>query len=494
VFKDIRIGRGRAPLTVIAVFAGGKSASARAPSVDPSAAEAITAAMRTPGFKADPGETAHAGADHLVLGFGKRGDLKPETLRTVGARLIRKLDRMAAKAVRLVVAEAIGPGSIPPPVAGRCFAEGIGLANWRVDMFDGAATKKEPANPPIAIDTAHAGFRKGLEDGLLLAECQNYARALGATPPNICNPGWTAQQAKKLAREFGMTAHVIDFRRAERLGMGGIVNVGRASVNKPCLIVLEHNPRSVARSARGKTICLVGKTITYDTGGYSLKINNGMKGMKYDKCGGTAVLGAMRAIAARRTPVRVVALLPCAENMVSGEAYRPDDIITFYNKVSVEVTNTDAEGRLVLADALAYACHKYRPAAILDAATLTGGVVVALGRFSSGVFCNDDGLLARVMQASRTTGEKTWRLPLWPEHRDFMRAKHADILNSNAAREAHPIQGAAFLSYFVDEKVPWAHLDIAGVASVDSDTDFFVAGPTGYGVRLLAEAVASFAE
>ncbi|MHC4794928.1 MAG: leucyl aminopeptidase family protein, partial [Planctomycetota bacterium] len=224
--------------------------------------------------------------------------------------------------------------------------------------------------------------------------------------------------------------------------------------------------------------------ITYDTGGYSLKLSGGMKGMKYDMCGGAAVLGAIRAIAKAKLGVKVTALLPAAENMVSDEAYRPDDIITMYNGVTVEVTNTDAEGRLVLGDALAYACDKLKPTAIIDVATLTGGVVVALGHFSAGLFANDDRISGAVECASQGANEKVWRLPLWEEHREFMRSPFADILNSNPKRSAHPIQGAAFLSYFVDEDVPWAHLDIAGMASPDSDP-VTGAGPSGFGVRLL---------
>ena len=262
--------------------------------------------------------------------------------------------------------------------------------------------------------------------------------------------------------------------------------VGRGSAHKPCLVSIEYRPRSVSRTARGRHLVLVGKTITYDTGGYSLKVNNGMKGMKYDKCGGAAVLGAMHAIATLKLPIRVTALLPAAENMVSHDSYRPDDIITMHNGVTVEVTNTDAEGRLVLADALSWACERLEPTAIVDMATLTGGVVTALGRFSAGYFCTDDGLRRKVEDAAATSGERVWQLPLWPEHREFMRTQHADILNSNPSREAHPIQGAAFLAYFVSPKVPWAHVDIAGVASTEAPTDLCPPGPTGWGVRLLA--------
>ncbi len=502
MFKSIRIGsiKERSPLTVIAVYAGEKRVPQYARSMNDRSGGVIADALKSPGFRGEAGETIPAGTQHLLLGLGKKDDLDPQTLRLIGARLIKCLDRLTAKSARLLITEAIDRKKIDHETAGRAIAEGMALANFRVDFFDGKATKKEPANPPLTIDAADKSFKRGMEDGLLLGECTNYSRRLGATPPNICNPTWMAAEAKILAREVGLTCKIIDFKEAQRLGMGGIVNVGKASNHKPCLIILEHKPRNKSTGpqarkskGKGKPIALVGKTITYDTGGYSLKISNGMKGMKYDKNGGMAVLGAIRAIALRKTPVHVVALLPCAENMVSGEAYRPDDIITMYNKVSVEVTNTDAEGRLVLADALSYACEKYKPAAIFDAATLTGGVVVALGKWSSGVWATDDAIFERLQRSSDATGEKIWRMPLWTEHKDFMRAKHADIWNSGPARDGHPIQGAAFLSYFVDENIPWAHIDIAGVSATDSDSDLYCQGPTGYGARLLAETVAGFA-
>jgi leucyl aminopeptidase len=199
-----------------------------------------------------------------------------------------------------------------------------------------------------------------------------------------------------------------------------------------------------------------------------------------------AVLGAMRALPRLKPKCKVVALLPTAENCISDEAQRPDDILTYLNGVTVEVTNTDAEGRLVLADALAYGCKKIKPDAIVDLATLTGGVIVALGRACAGLWCEDDSLRATVQEAAEAAGERVWRLPLFDDYKEMMKSKHADIWNSAPVRDAHSIQGAAFLSYFVDPKIPWAHIDIAGVADIDKDQPLFVAGPTGFGVRLLA--------
>ncbi|MBK7403416.1 MAG: hypothetical protein IPJ41_01975 [Phycisphaerales bacterium] len=266
--------------------------------------------------------------------------------------------------------------------------------------------------------------------------------------------------------------------------------MGAASDCKPCLIRLEYTPRGASRS--GKPAVLVGKTMTYDSGGLSLKINNGMVGMKRDKDGGCAVFSAMHAIATVIKPNRrVVALLSVAENSISDEAYRPDDVITFRNGVTVEVTNTDAEGRLVLADALCWACDKEDPAFIIDLATLTGGVVVALGSTYAGMWCDDDKLRRHVEDASEASGERVWRLPHHAEYRDMMKSPIADILNSNPNRKAHPIQGAAFLSYFVEKGIPWCHLDIAGVHATESDKGPFIAGPTGWGTRLLAELISA---
>jgi len=447
-----------------------------------------------PGFKGELGETFVLSSGDVLLGLGKRDELKLDGLRIAGARLMKRLDRLAAKNANLAISISQGQSAIDSSLAGRALAEGMGLANWRVDFFAGSATNNKAINPPMTIGSADGDFRAGMQRGLALAESTNYARQIAATPPNICNPTWMAAEARRLARSVGLRCKVIDYTQAQSMGMGGITSVGQGSASKPCLIILEHRPPRIAPKAKDVKLGLVGKTITYDTGGYSLKINNTMKGMKYDKSGGMAVLGAMHAAATLKLPVHVVGLLTCAENMVSNNSYRPDDIITMYNGVSVEVTNTDAEGRLVLGDALSYACKDIKPSAIVDLATLTGGIVTALGHFCAGIFCNDDPLLRRLNAAAESSGEKIWRLPLWKDHKEFMRSQHADILNSNASRNAHPIQGAAFLAYFVDDKIPWAHLDIAGVANVDSDKDLFVQGPTGFGVRLLVDLMEGYAQ
>ena len=443
---------------------------------------AFARGVKRGGFKAKNGETIDVDGDLLIVGGGDRDSTSTASTRKAGAAFARDLERFAISAILMHPRSKMT--DVEAAALSRAFAEGIGLSQWRLQGYDGTAAKKQPSTGVLSIAAVRKASNAAFKEGLLVANATNEARRIAATPPNVCNPTWVAKEARKAAKNLGLTCRVIDFKKAKELGMGGIVNVGVGSNSKPCLIQLNYRPKRTSPAAKHEHLVLVGKNMTYDSGGYSLKINNSMKGMKYDMCGGAAVFGAMHAIAQANLPIKVTALLPTAENLVSDEAYRPDDIITMYNGVTVEVTNTDAEGRLVLGDALAYACKKLKPTAIIDLATLTGGVVVALGPFSSGLWCNDDALRGEIDAASASSDEKVWRLPLWPEHREFMRSPFADILNSNPKRAAHPVQGAAFLSYFVDEDLPWAHIDIAGVGSLEANP-ITGHGPTGYGVRML---------
>jgi leucyl aminopeptidase len=487
VYSSVAAGSSRSATHVVAVFSdpAGLPRGLDLPDADKTA---LKDALDTPGFKADNGETVAAGKSHLILGLGKRDALDASSLRTAAAKLLKACSRRGDTAIRLHVG-GIPAKTMDPASAGRAIGEAMGLARFEVNFFDGTATKREKASGKLTVVADDADLKVGLGEGLAIAEAVNEARRLAATPPNICNPPWFAAEAKKLARKAGLSASVISYAKAQELGLNGIVNVGRGSDAKPNMVILEHKPK---KARRGVRLCLVGKTMTYDSGGYSLKIQGSMKGMKYDGCGGYAVMGAMLAIAALDLPVHVVALMPCAENMINGDAYRPDDIIEMYNGVSVEVTNTDAEGRMILADGLAYGCEKYEPTAIVDIATLTGGVVVALGDTYAGMWSTDEDLAAHVSAAAGDTDEPVWRMPLHEKYRDLMRAKHADIWNSAPSRNAHPIQGAAFLSYFVPKDVPWCHLDIAGMAESDGDA-MHVPGPSGFGVRLLTELAARYA-
>jgi leucyl aminopeptidase len=353
------------------------------------------------------------------------------------------------------------------------------------------------------------------------AEGQNFARTIASRPGNDINPPSLARVAQELAREVGLGVRVLDEKQMAKLGMGGILAVGAGSIaTPPRMIVLEWLPgrgggggkarmedrgsRMAKGGKRGSAspssilnspsspLLIVGKAITFDTGGISIKPAEKMGKMVYDKCGGMTVLGLMYAVAKLGLPVPVVGILSSAENHISSQAYRPGDILRMYNGVTVEVTNTDAEGRLVLGDALAWGIETYRPQAVVDLATLTGGVIVALGKTMAGVMSNSDTLVDEISRAAALAGEKLWRLPLGDEQREHIKSDHADIVNS-AGREGHPLQGGAFLSHFVppDNSVPWAHLDIAGVADTEKELPYYAKGATGWGVRTLLEWVRS---
>ncbi|MEK6700921.1 MAG: leucyl aminopeptidase family protein [Planctomycetota bacterium] len=423
----------------------------------------------------------------IIVGLGEAAKLDTCAFRNVAAAVGRKLAASKLTTAHIDLTAAIKAkawGAADQRAAGSAFGEGLGLLGWVCDQFRGKGTP-DPKRTKLEFSANGKPFATGVERGLALATSANLTRTLSQTPPNIATPMYMAGEAQKMAKATGLSCKVFKGDELVKERLEGLINVGKASINKPCMIRLEYTPKG---KSTAKPIVIIGKTITYDTGGLSLKISNGMVGMKRDKDGGCAVLGAMHAIATTIKPNRrVVALLVSAENSVSDEAYRPDDILTYRNGVTVEVTNTDAEGRLVLADALCWACEKEDPAGIIDIATLTGGVVVALGSTYAGLFCEDDKFRAKIEAASAASGERVWRLPMHAEYRDMMKSPVADIVNSNPNRKAHPIQGAAFLSYFVDEKIPWCHLDIAGVHASETNKGMFIEGPTGWGARLFAE-------
>ncbi len=428
----------------------------------------------------------------VLVGLGEKATFEIGSLRGIAGGLGRSLANSKAGTVRVEVGLAVESAGheIDPSDSGQVFGEGLGLLGWVCEEFKGSRLKATK-RARLALSSSDSDFAAGMSRGLALAESTNFTRTLSQTPPNIATTGYMAEQAQKLARKVGLKVSVMEGQDLVREKMQGLINVGKASENKPCLVRLEYVPKGGSGPSGGKKpIVLVGKTMTYDTGGLSLKINNGMVGMKRDKDGGCAVLGAMHAIATVIKPRRrVVALLSIAENSISDEAYRPDDVITYRNGVTVEVTNTDAEGRLVLADALCWACEKENPAYIVDLATLTGGVVVALGSVYAGYFCEDATLRAKIEAASAASGERVWRLPMHAEYVEMMKSPIADLVNSNPNRKASPIQGAAFLSAFVTPKTPWAHIDIAGVHATEKNAGCWIDGPTGWGVRLLASLV-----
>lgn len=433
------------------------------------------------------------GSRIVLWGLGERAKLDAEKVRSAADALVKRLDGMRAQKVSVETGDAAN-GQLDAETFGRALGEGAGIAAFVFDTFKGETTRREReknGDKPrkLSLHVSDKRAQAGLEDGLGLAESTNFARQLAATPPNVATTTYIAEQARKLgASSPRLKCNVYSGKQLERMKLVGLQNVGKASENPPCLIELIYSPPTGGKNKKSRgTVLIVGKTMAYDSGGLSLKINNGMLGMKYDKCGGMAVLGAMHALARLQPDCRVIGLMPTAENSVSDEAMRPDDIITYRNGVTCEVTNTDAEGRLILADALVYGTEEHKVDAVIDLATLTGGVIVALGRTFAGYWCEDAKLRERLEAASAASGERIWRLPMHEAYRKQMKSQHADILNSSPVRDAHPIQGAAFLTYFVPENMPWAHIDIAGTADGDKPNPPFSAGPTGYGVRLLVE-------
>ncbi|MGA3066190.1 MAG: leucyl aminopeptidase [Tepidisphaeraceae bacterium] len=432
-----------------------------------------------------------------VVGLGKPDKITLETLRQAAGGLARALIRhhIASAAVALPPLQGIADKE-----AAGAIVEGVLLAAFDYREYKGTASKSDDPDDSkaqrlsvtvVANGKSLASVRSSVHDAKILCEAQNLARTIASRPGNDVNPPVLAREAKDLSRQTGLRCTIYDDKQLKRMKMGGILAVGAGSIHAPPrLIVLEHKPRNLPRSAR--PVLLVGKAITFDTGGISIKPADKMGKMIFDKCGAMAVLGCMVALARLKIPAHVVGILSSAENSISSLAYRPGDILRMFNGVTVEVTNTDAEGRLVLADALAWGIKTYNPEAAVDLATLTGGVIVALGKTMAGVMSNNDDLVKQIQSAADATGEKFWRLPLGDDQRQQIKSDVADIVNS-AGREGHPLQGGAFLSYFLpkDDSVPWAHLDIAGVADTEKELPYYGKGATGWGVRTLVQWIAS---
>jgi leucyl aminopeptidase len=425
-----------------------------------------------------------------VVGLGKSKEVTLETLRQAAGALAKTLVRHGQSSVAIAL-----PGAVDfsAEESAAAIVEGILLSAFDYREYKGSASKKEDSEESekgglnVRIVSTKATVQAAVRRAELICDAQNLARTIASRPGNDVNPPVLAREAKELARETGLSCAIYDEKQLARMKMGGILAVGAGSIySPPRMIVLEHKPAGVSRNSR--PILLVGKAITFDTGGISIKPADKMGKMIFDKCGAMAVLGCMVGLARIKAPVHVVGILSSAENAISSKAYRPGDIITMHNGVTVEVTNTDAEGRLVLGDALAWGIAKYKPTAAVDLATLTGGVIVALGKTMAGIMANGDGIVEELEKAGERTGEKMWRLPLGEEQRGQIKSEFADIVNS-AGREGHPLQGGAFLSYFVppDESVPWAHLDIAGVADTEKELPYYAKGATGWGVRTLVE-------
>jgi leucyl aminopeptidase len=415
--------------------------------------------------------SAYAGV--AVVGVGEEGEA--ETFRR-GAGTI--CGALKTNRNRHVVLDATGLTESTV----SAFAEGLILGQYVFDDY-----KKPPDDTPVPVDELTVvvdGDAEGVQTALQTAVCAasnaNWARDLANMPSNDLTPERLATVAAECANRHDCACEVLDEGRMRELGMDLILGVSQGSEEPARLICLKYEHPEAKH-----TIALVGKGITFDTGGISIKPSAAMHEMKYDMCGAAAVLGAFKTVCELKPVINVVCVVPAAENMLGSKAMTPGEILKANNGTTVEIQNTDAEGRLVLADALAYTIETYKPDCVVDLATLTGGVITALGHYAAGLFSNDDDLVGGLEVAGEATGERVWQLPLWDAYSELLKGTHGDISNMGPAREASSIVGAAFLEKFVDN-TPWAHLDIAGTAWGGKNISYLSTDhATGYGVRLL---------
>jgi leucyl aminopeptidase len=396
----------------------------------------------------------------LLVSLGERGDFSVTHFRETVRGIAAALKGLGARDAVLPVADfAVGGRGLPWTV--RHAILGIRDAFYR---FDQLKTQKKPAAPALAAVTlAITGApvtqqaQAALKEAVATADGADLARTLGNLPANLCTPSYLADEARKLAKQFKLGIEVLERREMEKLGMGALLAVTRGSRQPPKLIVLRYH----GASKKKKPLVLVGKGITFDTGGISLKPGGEMDEMKFDMSGAGSVLGAIRALAGMRAPVNVIGVVPACENMPGGEATRPGDVVTTLSGQTVEILNTDAEGRLILCDALTYA-GRFDPEAVVDIATLTGACVIALGHVATGLFANDQKLADEILAAGDDAWDRVWQMPLWEDYQEQLRSNFADMANIGG-RPAGSITAACYLARFT-RKLKWAHLDIAGTA------------------------------
>ena len=361
----------------------------------------------------------------------------------------------------------------------QSIGEGLVLGSYE---FLGYKTKNQKSSKLKSVTIVGCDsdlIKKGFEIGKSVC----LARDLGNHPGNISTPSKLAEVAKEIATEGGMKLTVFDRKEFTEMGMGGLAGVSQGTDEPPKFIIMEY-----MGGEQEKPKVLVGKGLTFDAGGISIKSAGKMDEMKYDMCGSTVVLGVFKAIAALKPKMNIVGIIPSTENLLGGKAYKPGDILKAYNGKTIEILNTDAEGRVILSDALSYASKHYDPEYILDFATLTGAVLAALGHIATGIMGTDDDLINEVKKSSKSTGEKVWELPLWPEFCKQVESNIADVKNTGAAGQAGTIAGAAFLKEFVGNEIPWVHFDIAGTAwGVKPDSINPKNSATGWGVRLVLD-------
>ena len=474
-----------APLLILPVFAD-ESLSPVAAQLNETLGGLVAETFDADGFKAAVGDTRliynPTGITKRVLlvGLGKKDKFSADKLTRAAAKAVKAARSLKKTevAVALPTFELLGSEA-----AALALAEGLTLGAHVFDDFKTGEKTAPVSAATVLVEGDAESAQRGLDLAAILTDANLRARALVNMPSNLKKPETLAQAARDIAAEKGLRVEVWDETRIQEEKMGALWGVGMGSEAPPRFIVLEYAPEGFENEA---PLALVGKGMSFDTGGYSLKPSTSMEDMKDDMAGAAAVLGAMSALTDLKIARRVLGVIPSAENMVSDRAQRPGDIVTARNGKTIEVLNTDAEGRLILADALVWTCEQ-KPAAIIDLATLTGAIGIALGQEGAGLFSNDDALSNALLTSGERVAERLWRFPLWEEYREYMKGTISDLRNIGPERRAGSIAAAIFLEEFVEKDIPWAHLDIAAVALVRSEKFLTERGATGFGVRLILD-------
>jgi leucyl aminopeptidase len=424
----------------------------------------------------------------LIIGLGKLAAISVHGVRNASGTGVRFTKPRAIRGLVLALPES---ELLPPGPCTRAIVEGAFVGDFDPDTY--RSDRKDLSIQSFTLaapgDSDKAALEAAFAEGVIVGESQNFARSLVNEPGNKLTPTILGQRAAEMAAEVGLQAEVYSTDKLHELKMGAFWSVSKGSEEPPALIVLRYEPEGERGDLDGPVLGLVGKGITFDTGGISIKPSDKMDLMKYDMAGGAAMIGAMRAIALLKPAVRVIAVVCAAENMPDGKAYKPGDVVTAMSGKTIEIINTDAEGRLVLADGLTYA-RQLGATHLIDAATLTGACVVALGTINGGGFSNDDATYDKFDDALETSGERFWRLPLAEEYEEMIKSDIGDIKNTGG-RHAGAVTAAEFLHVFAED-TPWIHLDIAGLAWVEDSKPYIAKGPSGVGVRSILEWVRGY--
>ena len=409
----------------------------------------------------------------LFAGLGNKNEFNTEKSRIISGKIIQYAKEFKIKELSIFTF------NFSKDII-ESFVEGIILSSYSFEKFK-TSKNNTIDKVSILIEGNTKEYQKKINEISVICQSVNLGREISNLPPNECSPQYLAKIALELKNQ-GIKSKIISFDVMKDMGLNGIVSVGGGSINSPKLIVLNYE----GTKKEEKPILLVGKAVTFDSGGISIKPSDKMEEMKFDKCGGVNVIAIMKSLSSLKIKHNVIGIIPTVENMPSNSSYRPSDIIKMYNGKSVEVINTDAEGRLILADALSFGIKQYKPKLIIDMATLTGACIIALGNNIAGIIGNDEKLIKKILDMSKVTDEKMWQLPLLEDHHEQIKSKNADIKNIGG-RAAGAITAAAFLSNFV-ENTPWAHLDIAGTAWNQEGSlskSYNPPGATGFGIRTI---------